>query len=212
MLEQRIVADSLDKIADVFEMFRDGRVSATVVGVNLRKHAADLRAFDEAVADGLNKFATAVEAIDASGRKPFGGVREVEDRFDAWRTKVKARLEAEAEEARRKEQEAIEAAKRGETPGMPGAKSDQPSEEQDDEALRAAMAEIDALLEEDADAEGAPGQGSAGSAQDSAGSAQGSAGSAQGSAGSAGAEVDDEAANMTVEDIDKILEDTRKDL
>lgn len=89
MIETRMVRSALERIDGAFGLHEQGHASRLVLVVNVRRQADDLRAVEPVVAEALTGLAASIEA--ASGK---ADIRELHGRFLDWREETLAVLEA----------------------------------------------------------------------------------------------------------------------
>jgi len=206
MLHEHMIRKALDDLEGVFRLYEEGRISPLILGVNLRRHADDLGVLDQQAAADLGKLADAVDALPAIGDRK-GALRAIRDQFETYRKQVLARLKA--EDAKDKaDTDAARAAAEVDT-----AEKIRLVRAAEDAARKRAQAAVDAVQATTSKpAPTAPAATPAEPQEDAATKATLEEMAGLGGDGEDPPEVHDDVKNMTVDDIEKILNETKRKL
>jgi hypothetical protein len=184
MLTHQMVRRALERVDGAFEMYAKGLTSQLVLAVTIRAQADGLREIEPNAAIALAGLADEIDAADQQPVKPAQVIRELRKRFEAWQKDTLAIVEAESQRQR----EAAEAAKNAERAALLARASQgvPAGRAADVPVTPTAPAEDKALADALAEVEGLEGPDVS--------------------------EVDEEIAAMSIEEIERILEETRKKL
>jgi len=105
MLTEQMVRRALERVEGAFDTWEKGYTSELVLAVSVRAQADGLREIEPNAAIALSGLADEIDAVRQQPGKPKRAIRDLRGRFDTWRKDTLAVVGAEA----RRERETAEA-------------------------------------------------------------------------------------------------------
>lgn len=213
MLHEHMIRTALDEMDGVFHLYQEGRISPLILGVNLRRHADDLSVFDPEASADLSRLADEVDALPDTGDRK-AALRGVYNQFLAYRKQVLQRLKEREGEQQTQTDAARQAAAQDQQEKIALVRA------AEDAVRQRSQAAIDAVKAAKPAAPATPAAPAAPAAPDAPAPAASGDDAAMKAALAEVADLEgddpppagDDVKNMTVDDIEKILNETKRKL